>query len=290
MVWSGLAHVSPLCHHWQRRHLRTQDRARWPLLNPPGSHVASPSTKANRPESAAGLQGPGQEGAAPASVSKGQRAPQLDQGPHRGQGPGRQSWAGSLSVLWGRAVSDELGGQRLLPALCRGARCPAHSGAAAHLSATQPSPLHQAPFEEEGQQEECPDQQLQEIHASSAPGPQPACPCILGSRHLPLTQHPRGPCFSCDLTARSGGASEPSRAVGPFLSSGPGYHGEHKSSVSGRHRTGDPGQPHLLLPDRHTRPPSPASSSASLHPPQRPQASLVCSLAASSPRLGCDHP
>lgn len=48
-------------------------------------------------------------------------------------------------------------------------------------------------------------------------GPQPACPCILGSRHLPLTQHPRGPCFSCDLTARSGGASEPSRAVGPFL-------------------------------------------------------------------------
>lgn len=48
-------------------------------------------------------------------------------------------------------------------------------------------------------------------------GPQPASPCILGSRHLPLTQHPRGPCLSCDLITRSGGASEPSRAVGPFL-------------------------------------------------------------------------
>lgn len=50
--------------------------------------------------------GTGQEGAAPASVSKGQRVSQLDQGPHKGQaalggGPGR---AACLSLFWGKTV------------------------------------------------------------------------------------------------------------------------------------------------------------------------------------------
>lgn len=46
--------------------------------------------------------GAGQVGAAPASVSEGQRVPQLDQGPHKGQaalggGPGRPA---CLSLFW----------------------------------------------------------------------------------------------------------------------------------------------------------------------------------------------
>lgn len=46
--------------------------------------------------------GAGQVGAAPASVSEGQRVPQLNQGPHKGQaalrgGPGRPA---CLSLFW----------------------------------------------------------------------------------------------------------------------------------------------------------------------------------------------
>lgn len=59
--------------------------------------------------------GAGQVGAAPASVSEGQRVPQLDQGPRKGQvalggGPGRPAclslfWRGG-SQTWGSGLSD----------------------------------------------------------------------------------------------------------------------------------------------------------------------------------------
>lgn len=59
----------------------------------------------------------------------------------------RRPWAAVLGgqpvcpCFGGRLFSDiELGGQRFLPALCRGAKCPHHSGGATHLSVIQPSP------------------------------------------------------------------------------------------------------------------------------------------------------